>query len=336
MDSQQRADGPADPPDQQPDHVTEVAHYHRPLLGTPWIVGLIAIPALLAAIGLLGRPATTASPGPAATTPIVAASAEPSAGASGSPSPGVKVPILAVNQDGRTVTVAGSVPDAATKTAVVDALKKAYGTAATLQDRLTIDPVAPAVDPAAFGALATALKGVAGVTFDAQGGTVKVSGAAVDEAAKAAALAAIAQAYPGGTVDSGGIVVGDPAKAPASCNAAANYVAVVTAATKINFVTGGSALTTDSQAALKRIADVVKGCTGVKLLVAGNTDNTGTDATNQKLSEQRATAVKDALVKLGVPEAAISTVGNGPSRPLASNDTAAGRATNRRVDITVQ
>ncbi len=331
MDSQQRGDDPAEPAQV----ATQVAHYHRPLLGTPWIVGLIAVPALLAAIGLMGKPAATASPGPSP-TPIVAASADPSAAPSGSASPGVKVPILSVNQDGKTVTVSGSVPDAATKTAVVDAVKKAYGTAATVQDRLTVDPVAPAVDATTFGALASALKGIAGVTFDAQGGAVKVSGAALNDAAKAAALAAIAASYPGAAVDSGGVVIGDPTKAPASCEAAPNFVAVVTAATRINFVTGGSALTADSQAALKRIADGVKTCTGVTLLVSGNTDNTGTDATNQKLSEQRAVVVKQALVKLGVADAAITTVGNGSSRPLASNDTAAGRATNRRVDITVQ
>ncbi len=336
MDSQQRADDPAEPDYPGPDGVesaTEVAHYHRPLLSTPWIVGLVAVPALLAAIGLLGRPATV-SPSPTATTPIVAASADPAS--SGNPSPGATVPILAVSQDGRSVTAAGSVPDAATRAAVVDALKKAYGSAATVADRLTVDPAAPAVDAAAFGALATALKGVAGVTFDAQGGAVKVSGAAVDDAAKAAALAAIGQAYPGGAVDSAGLVVGDPGKAPASCDATANYVKVVTAATKITFGTGGTGLTADSQAALKRIADALKPCAGLTLLVAGNTDNNGSDATNQRLSEQRAATVKAALVKLGVPDGSITTAGNGASQPLASNDTAAGRATNRRVEITVQ
>nr|NLI51062.1 OmpA family protein [Propionibacterium sp.] len=333
MDSQQRAADPAEPDAPGPDD-TEVGHYHRPLLSTPWIVGLVAVPALLAAIGLLGRPAATATPAGSATTPIVAASAGPAP--SGSPSPGARVPILAVYQDGRAVTVAGSVPDAATRLAVVDALKKAYGSTATVADRLTVDPAAPAVDAAAFGALAAALKGVAGVAFEAQGGNVKVSGAALDEAGKAAALAAAAQAYPGGAVDSAGIVVGDPAQPPASCDAVANHVKVVTAATRINFGTGGSGLTADSRAALKRIADAVKPCTGLTLLVAGNTDNTGTDTTNQRLSEQRASAVKAALVQLGVPEGSITTVGNGSSQPLASNDTAAGRTTNRRVDITVQ
>lgn len=334
MDHEQRGDGPVDPGDEpRPvDHEQQVAHYHRPLLGVPWVVGLVVVSALLAAIGMLGRPAGTASPAPTTTTPIVAASP----GASGSPSPGAKLPILAVHQDGKTVTAAGSVTDAAAKTAVVDALKKAYGSTAVVQDRLTVDEAAPPLDAAAFASLATALKGLQGATFDAQGGAVRVSGAAADEAAKAAVLAAIAKAYPGSQVDAGGIVLGDPAQPPATCDATANFVKVVTSATKINFVTGGSALTADAQAALKRIADAVKKCEGLKLVVAGNTDNNGSDETNQKLSEQRAIAVKSALVKLGLSADAITTVGNGSSQPLASNDTAAGRATNRRVDITVQ
>jgi OOP family OmpA-OmpF porin len=73
-----------------------------------------------------------------------------------------------------------------------------------------------------------------------------------------------------------------------------------------------------------------------KAVVEGNTDNKGTDEYNQKLSERRAAAVKDVLVKSGIEADRLTTVGYGESRPVASNDTEEGRAKNRRVSIVVK
>jgi len=71
-------------------------------------------------------------------------------------------------------------------------------------------------------------------------------------------------------------------------------------------------------------------------VVEGNTDNKGTEEYNQKLSERRAAAVKDVLVKSGIDASRLSTIGYGETRPVASNDTEAGRAKNRRVSIVVK
>ena len=69
--------------------------------------------------------------------------------------------------------------------------------------------------------------------------------------------------------------------------------------------------------------------------VVGHTDNIGTDAYNQGLSERRAKAVRDYLVSEGVNPAIIDSMGMGERDPVASNDTEAGRAMNRRVDVMV-
>ncbi len=69
--------------------------------------------------------------------------------------------------------------------------------------------------------------------------------------------------------------------------------------------------------------------------VVGHTDNTGTAAYNQDLSERRAMAVTSVLRSGGVAESRVRVVGAGESQPIASNQTAAGRAQNRRVDITI-
>ena len=72
----------------------------------------------------------------------------------------------------------------------------------------------------------------------------------------------------------------------------------------------------------------------VEMVIAtGHTDSIGTDAYNQKLSERRATTVKEYMVSQGIPAAKITTLGKGETQPVATNKTAEGRAKNRRVDI---
>jgi len=74
---------------------------------------------------------------------------------------------------------------------------------------------------------------------------------------------------------------------------------------------------------------------GLNLAVEGYTDNVGTDAFNQALSEQRANTVRDYLVQQGLDRNSVSARGFGPTIPVASNDTPKGRQQNRRVEIIV-
>jgi len=67
--------------------------------------------------------------------------------------------------------------------------------------------------------------------------------------------------------------------------------------------------------------------------VAGHTDNTGSAATNRRLSLERATAVRRYLMLRGVPGDRLVAQGYGPSSPVAPNATAEGRARNRRVEL---
>ncbi len=72
----------------------------------------------------------------------------------------------------------------------------------------------------------------------------------------------------------------------------------------------------------------------VQMVIAtGHTDSVGTDAYNQKLSERRATTVKEYMVSKGIAAAKITTLGKGETQPVATNKTKEGRAKNRRVDI---
>jgi outer membrane protein OmpA-like peptidoglycan-associated protein len=102
----------------------------------------------------------------------------------------------------------------------------------------------------------------------------------------------------------------------------------------IYFNTGSARLLEESQPALKTIAQVVTQSKEPVLTVEGHTDNVGTADFNQTLSEKRAAAVREALVsQFSVPPARLVTKGFGFTRPLESNDTVAGRARNRRVEL---
>ena len=70
--------------------------------------------------------------------------------------------------------------------------------------------------------------------------------------------------------------------------------------------------------------------------IVGHTDSTGSLQLNQDLSNRRAQSVASYLIANGVAPARISSYGAGPSQPIASNDTAAGRAQNRRVEINLR
>jgi len=86
---------------------------------------------------------------------------------------------------------------------------------------------------------------------------------------------------------------------------------------------------------LAKVSGVLLAYPGLKIQLEGHTDSVGTDAYNLKLSQQRADAVRDYLVSQNVPAETVSAVGLGKEDPVASNDTAAGRQQNRRVDMVV-
>ena len=95
-------------------------------------------------------------------------------------------------------------------------------------------------------------------------------------------------------------------------------------------------LTADARGAAQEIAQAVKGTLGRKLSVEGHTDSIGTDGYNQRLSLQRANAVADELVQHGISRGSIASRGFGKGDPIASNNTAAGRQRNRRVEVIIE
>ena len=101
----------------------------------------------------------------------------------------------------------------------------------------------------------------------------------------------------------------------------------------ILFETGKATLKPESMAEIQKVADFMKKNPSVRFEVQGHTDNQGSDAVNDPLSQQRAEAVVKALEQLGCDPFNMRAVGKGSHEPVASNSTDEGRAKNRRVEF---
>ncbi|MEP7236791.1 MAG: OmpA family protein [Ferruginibacter sp.] len=108
------------------------------------------------------------------------------------------------------------------------------------------------------------------------------------------------------------------------------------AAQNIFFETAKSTLLAKSFPKLNDVVTILKENPSFKVQIDGHTDFVGKDDYNQTLSEQRAASVKAYLVSQGIAESRLSSAGYGESRPVADNNTAAGKAKNRRVEMTLR
>lgn len=86
---------------------------------------------------------------------------------------------------------------------------------------------------------------------------------------------------------------------------------------------------------MAKLSGVLLAYPGLKIEVEGHTDKVGIDEYNQRLSQQRGEGVREYRLAQGVPGSSVTAIGLGKAGPVASNDTAAGRQQNRRVEIVV-
>lgn len=101
----------------------------------------------------------------------------------------------------------------------------------------------------------------------------------------------------------------------------------------VNFEFDSYKVTEDSLENIKKFGEFINNRTEYKAVITGHTDSIGTDAYNQKLSQERAKAVSDLVISAGGVDASkITSIGKGESEPTASNDTKEGRAQNRRTE----
>ncbi len=103
----------------------------------------------------------------------------------------------------------------------------------------------------------------------------------------------------------------------------------------LNFATGSAKLDAHSMKEIDNLAAILKAYPNVKISIDGYTDNTGDAAKNLELSKQRAGAVMGRLIAQGIAANRIKSAGHGSANPVGDNNTAAGRAQNRRIEVTI-
>jgi peptidoglycan-binding protein ArfA len=324
--------------------------WYRRKPGAGWLLAFIAVPLLLALIGLGGFGSSKKDV--VLVPPSVAASASltepPSPSASPPPpqAPAVGFAPFSMMRSGNGFTLAGELPSADIKSQLLSSIQQAMPGVGVV-DNLKVTPGVKAPEFSGLGGLfGTALK-VPDFSLKLENDVVTLTGTAPSEDVKAAAETDAAATWPNVKIvnniqvtaaSSSSAPPPPPAPAPgAGGGTCATLQADITSLLKtpINFDTNGTKLAADSTQLVAQIASKVKACSNVKVVVTGYTDNTGSDAINVPLSASRAKAVADALVADGVAGTSVTSNGAGSANPVAGNDSAAGRAQNRRTEITV-
>jgi peptidoglycan-binding protein ArfA len=335
------------------DRPTESTWYRRKP-GAGWLLAFLAVPLLLALIGLSGLGPSTKDA--TITPPSVAASAAltpPPSPSASAPAPAVGLAPFSMMRSGNGFKLAGELPSEDVKAQLLGSIQQAMPGVA-VEDGLTVHPGVQAPGFSGLGGLfGTALK-VPDFSLKLANDVVTLTGTATSEDVKAAAETDAASTWPNVRIVNGIRVVAasstaaappppgpappPPGPAPAPPGGPCSTLqADITSLLKtpITFDTNGNALGANSTRLVAQIAGRVKSCGDVKVVVTGYTDNRGSDAINVPLSASRAKAVADALVADGVAAANVTSSGAGSANPIASNDSPAGRAQNRRTEITV-
>ncbi|ATQ76557.1 cell envelope biogenesis protein OmpA [Massilia violaceinigra] len=223
------------------------------------------------------------------------------------------------------VLVSGTVPDEASKAAVLARLREVYG-ADMVVDQITVGQVAtPANWNGYVQKLITPdLKSISRGQLKIDGSTVSIKGeVASEETRQKIAGNVTASLNPTYTVNNSLRV-----------SAADQNVLDTTLANRIvEFESGKATLTPAGRAILDEMAAAMIKLKDRKVDIIGHTDSQGNKATNQNLSQARAEAVKTYLTSSGIKAELLSASGQGADRPVASNDSADGRARNRRIEF---
>ena len=250
----------------------------------------------------------------------------------------IKAPpyIFQANKDpvAATVTLTGYVPD--------DTLHKAIATAASRKffgekvvDNLKTSIGAPAAFAGSVVAALGALSRLSTGTLIVSDREVKLAGDALYEGAAADIRAGLGKDFPKSWQYKPEITV-KPAAGAVDGTVCQQLFTELLSKGKIRFETKRATIDADSAGILDHLIETALRCPNTNIEVAGHTDADGEDSFNQALSEKRAQAVIDYLVKAGLTADRFTAVGFGATQPVARNDTDDGRAQNRRIEFLVR
>ena len=244
--------------------------------------------------------------------------------------------VFQANKDpvGVTLTLTGYVPDNAVHAALVAAAQRKFFDEKVV-DNLKASIGAPKGFSDAVVRALGALSRLSTGSLVVSDREVKLSGDALYDGAANQIRTRLPKELPEGWTAKAEVSV-KPAAAPVDASVCQRLFTEVLSKGTIQFDTGSATINADSAGLLDRLAEIALRCPTASIEVNGHTDGDGDDAANQTLSEKRAQAVVDFMVKAGLPADRFKATGFGSSQPVADNSTDEGKAKNRRIDFLVR
>ncbi len=233
-----------------------------------------------------------------------------------------------------TLTLSGYVPDNNAHAALVAAAGRKFFNEKVV-DNLKASVGAPSGFAAAVVPALGALSRLSTGTLVVSDREVKLSGDALYDAAATQVRAGPGKDFPQGFQYKAEISV-KPAAAPVDGTVCQQLFSELLSKGSIRFEPARAVIDLDSAGLLDRLIETALRCPAAMIEIAGHTDTDGDDASNQALSEKRAQAVADYLVKAGLPPDRFTAIGYGSTQPVAGNDTDEGKAQNRRIEFLVR
>jgi OmpA-OmpF porin, OOP family len=233
-----------------------------------------------------------------------------------------------------TLTLSGYVPDNNVHAALASAAGRKFANE-KIVDNLKASIGAP---PGFSAAVTTALGALSRLSTGAlvvSDREVKLSGDALYEVAASEIRSGLTRELPQGWQSKAEISV-KPAAAPVDASVCQQLFEQNLAKGRIRFESASASISADSAGLLDRLVEIAMRCAATKIEIVGHTDGDGDAGFNQSLSEKRALAVQEYLVRAGLSADRFSTTGFGNSQPIASNDTDEGKAQNRRIEFIVR
>jgi OOP family OmpA-OmpF porin len=233
-----------------------------------------------------------------------------------------------------TLTLTGYVPDNNAHAALVAAAGRKFFSEKVV-DNLKASVGAPSGFAAAAVPALSALSRLSTGTLVMSDREVKLSGDALYEAAATQIRNGLGKDFPQGWQYKAEISV-KPPSAPVDASVCQQLFADLLAKARIRFESGRADISPDSLGLLDRLTETALRCPSANIEIAGHTDGDGDQNANQVLSEKRAQAVADYLLRGGLPASRFTPVGYGSTQPVAGNDSEDGKAQNRRIDFVVK
>lgn len=231
-----------------------------------------------------------------------------------------------VAEDQGKVVASGTVPDEASRAAILAKLRELYGTQ-NVVDRLEVGGVVPPPNWSEnmTRILSSNLKQVHKGQLQVSGTQISLKGNVANEAQRQQVASQIATSLnPTYSIDNGLIVAGGDAQ---------NVLDKTLSNRVVEFESGAATLTPVGRAILDEMGAAIKQIGTPKIQLTGHTDSQGNRLANVALSLARANTVRSYLIEKGIAAESLSASGSGPDQPVASNDTVEGRAKNRRIEF---